>query len=318
MAILKNTYVKKKAIIKCDFLARNDGFVGVVFKYRDHMNYYIFEIGGGDDTSKRFFQIRKRVDGAFSILQRFNTNLEIDSVPFFGYEKNTWYSVNIKLKNENILVRVSLIGTTNLIKVFEVKDTSIQSGRVGFATHQTVAYFSEIFIQPIPIVPRKQFTLLIKIDERELPSYYSKALSEEDPLVIKFFENTNSLILPENENSKPKELSNTFLTFREKTETKEFVNQNNKPWETKEFVNQNNKLWETKFGNQNNKPWEIEFVNQNNKPWEICKITKSPEDRSLYCKKQFYVSESASAKCVVIIIFSKYRAIFAQHAAISM
>jgi len=250
MAILKKTSVKKKSIIDFDFLAMKAGFVGIVFKYINERNYYTFEIGGGDDVSKRFFQLRKKVDGAYSIIQRYNSPEEISSVPFFGYQLKTWYHVKVVLNNDQIVVMASLIGTTTLRKIMDVKDSAISAGRVGFSTYQTQALFSEILITPTPIM-NSNISLIIK-DERELPSFYSQATLEDDPIVLKFFEPAKN---------DPK------------------IEDPKKPTTPSTPKVQNNK-----------------------KPWEICNISKTPEQRENFCKKQFAVAESAATKCQVIIV----------------
>ena len=161
MAIIKGKIVKKSAIIDVQFLAKDAGYVGVIFKFVDNKNYYTFEIGGGDDVSKRFFQIRKKIDGFFSVIKRVNTIEELSSVPFFGYEPNNWYHIRILLQDNNISISAALLGTTILEKIMEIQDDSIISGRVGFSTHQTQAVFSEITIVPIPIPSSNYLNLLL-------------------------------------------------------------------------------------------------------------------------------------------------------------
>lgn len=151
MAIVKNVIVKKSATIEFQFRAENAGYVGVVFKYVDSNNYYTFEIGGGDDITKRFFQIRKKIDNSFSVIKRFNSNEEISSLPFFGYDLRSWYDISIELIDDNISVFASLLGTTAKMQVMKVQDSSIPTGRVGFLSNGTKVVFAEIFIRPIPV-----------------------------------------------------------------------------------------------------------------------------------------------------------------------
>ena len=155
MAIIKDVIVKKRASIDFQFYAKGNGYVGIIFKFVDYLNYYIFEIGGGDDITKRFFQLRKKVDGSFSIIKRVNSGEELSNLPFFGYEKNTWHHVKLILRNDFIVVLAALLNTTSLVKIIEEKDGTIPSGRVGFATHQTQAAFSEIQVRPLPFTMRK-------------------------------------------------------------------------------------------------------------------------------------------------------------------
>jgi len=155
MAILKNIFVKKRASIDFQFYAKENGYVAIIFKFVDFFNYYIFEIGGGDDITKRYFQLRKKIDGSFSIIKRISSEEELPNVPFFGYEKNTWHHVRIILRNDLILVLASILDTSSLVKILEEKDGTIPSGRVGFATYKTQAAFSEIQIKPLPFTMRK-------------------------------------------------------------------------------------------------------------------------------------------------------------------
>jgi hypothetical protein len=151
MSILRSCHVKERSIIDYQFRASSTGYVGAVFKYKDSSNYYTFEVGGGDDISKRFFQIRKKLDGQFSIVKRISTNKEVEQLPFFGYERNTWYAVSIELLYDEIKVFISLVGVTAKMQLMKVKENSIAFGRAGFSTCQTEAAFSEIYIRPVPV-----------------------------------------------------------------------------------------------------------------------------------------------------------------------
>jgi hypothetical protein len=158
MLIRKNKILNKNGSFDVEFRAEYQGVVGIIFKYKDENNYYTFEIGGGDDISKRFFQLRKKINGTFSLLKRFNSSEEISSVPFFGYEVNNWYSITILVKNDEIAVSGALIGTTAKSLILLVKDDSIPRGALGYSTNGTTCAFSEIGLLPI-LTPKSIFFL---------------------------------------------------------------------------------------------------------------------------------------------------------------
>ncbi len=155
--ILRNIEVHSRAIIDYQFRASMPGYVGCIFKYKDDSNFYSFEVGGGDDITKRFFQLRKKVNGTYSVIKRINTDKDIPSVPFFGYELATWYAVQIIIKDNEIAVYVALLGTTSKLLLFKVDDNSLPWGMVGFSTFNTEAAFDEIFVRPIPLPHCKLF-----------------------------------------------------------------------------------------------------------------------------------------------------------------
>ncbi len=151
MAILKSVMVKKRAIIDYQFRSSYDGVIGCIFKFKDINNYYTFEVGGGDDMSKRFLQLRKKVDGNFNLIKKYNSNEDISSLPFFGYERNAWVMVEITIKYDEINIVMALSGTTTYNLVFKENDKDLTYGKVGWSTNGTDGAFSEILIRPIPI-----------------------------------------------------------------------------------------------------------------------------------------------------------------------
>ena len=150
-AILKNVNVRKGAIIKYEFRASGTGVVGCIFKFVDNNNFYTFEIGGSYNTASRFFQIRRKLRGDWTTIKIIGTNAEISYLPFFGYEVNTWYSVEIVLSGDKILASVALMGLTQRMKVIAASDNAISIGRIGFSTYGTEAVFGEISVIPAPI-----------------------------------------------------------------------------------------------------------------------------------------------------------------------
>jgi len=150
-AVQKTAIVNKSASINFQFRASGPGIVGIVFKYVDEKNLYSFEIGGGDDVNRRFFQIRKKYNNSWSVIKRFNTNEEVSQLPFFGYELKTWYAISIEILNYQITVYASLLGTTAKMMVMRVEDDSMKNGLVGLCSSGTEVAFAEFGIRPLPI-----------------------------------------------------------------------------------------------------------------------------------------------------------------------
>ncbi len=150
----------KRAKINYEFKAGNEGIVGCVFKYKDEGNYFIFEIGGSSNISKRFFRMRIKLDGKWDVLKAYNSHQELSYLPFFGYDINTWYSVEIRIEKQKFEVYVGVLGTTERLKIMTLDvDDKIRGGRIGFSTFGTDAAFSEICVKPptIPFSKKKKF-----------------------------------------------------------------------------------------------------------------------------------------------------------------
>jgi len=161
LAIIKSIFVRKKAFFKVEYRASNSGVVGFVFKYLDNDNYFLFEIGGGDDVAQRYLQVRKKLTGVWSLVKRYNRIEEIPTLPFFGYDPESWYEISIELLNESIKIFGGIKGTTKDVLIFEFSDNSIPYGRVGFATSGTEAVFADINVYPTPIIYCKFLKIII-------------------------------------------------------------------------------------------------------------------------------------------------------------
>jgi len=99
MSISKIGYMKNECVFKSQFMAVSEGAVGMVFKYKDPDNYYLFEVGGGSDIKNRFFLLRKKINGKFHIISKHYTLLDLPNMTFVGYEPGIWYQAIITIKN---------------------------------------------------------------------------------------------------------------------------------------------------------------------------------------------------------------------------
>jgi hypothetical protein len=150
-SILNGVSVGCSTSINYEFRGNHDGIVGVVFKYKDNDNFFTFEVGGSDEMKNRFFQLRKKFEGKWSTISRFNSNQEVPYLPFFGYELGTWYGVSVQINCPFIRVSVGLIGVTKKIQIMEVEDSTLADGKMGFSISGTVAAFAEINLSPSEI-----------------------------------------------------------------------------------------------------------------------------------------------------------------------
>ena len=159
-SIIKDLEVKKGSVLIYEFRASHEGVVGCIFKFVDNSTFYTFEIGGSSDMTKRFFRIRRQLKGAWTTIKQINTNAEISFLPFFGYEVNTWYSVEVITEQTTMIVSIALMGLTQRMKIMTVNDDKIARGGVGFSTSGTEAVFGEITLRPPPIEYSKYIFLI--------------------------------------------------------------------------------------------------------------------------------------------------------------
>jgi len=144
MFILRNKYIKKGSF-SVDFLAENNGVVGLVFKFVDPNNYLLFEVGGFEKR-KRFFQLRKKTSGINKVIARINNKKDVRS-KIFGYKKFIWYRVRIELNKYNMKVFISIPGQNEFL-IFDENDKDIPYGKVGISTSHTQAGFDNLMIKP--------------------------------------------------------------------------------------------------------------------------------------------------------------------------
>ncbi len=158
-AIIKNPWIHKYGVINYEFRASKEGVVACIFKYKDDRNFLTFEVGGGEDVAKRFFQVRKKFENSWSSIKRYNSIEELSTVPFFGYEPNNWYQVQIQIINAKIRISAALLGSSSMVNIMTVEDNSIPNGRVGFGGSGTEFGFGMISVSPLPLVPSNFFYL---------------------------------------------------------------------------------------------------------------------------------------------------------------
>jgi hypothetical protein len=128
-----------------DFLAEKNGVVGVVFKFVNANNYLLFEVGGFEKR-KRFFQLRKKINGVNKVIARVNNKKDVRS-KIFGYKKLFWYRVRIQLYKNNIKVLISKPGQKEFL-IFNENDKDLPYGKIGISTFHTQAGFDNLMIRP--------------------------------------------------------------------------------------------------------------------------------------------------------------------------
>ncbi|MBD3181846.1 DUF1080 domain-containing protein [Candidatus Poribacteria bacterium] len=109
------------SIFEVDMYALDDDIPGVLFRYVDENNFYVFDMNGQDSrTDGRFGRLRVCVDGQYT---------ELGKVMETMYEKDNgiWHHIKVEILGENI--KVSLDDRM----LFDVMDSSIPSGSVALS-----------------------------------------------------------------------------------------------------------------------------------------------------------------------------------------
>ena len=166
MFILKDKIIKR-GWFSLDLAGYQNGAIGVVFKYKDQNNYYLFELGG-TKKSDRYFQMRKNVNGMMKLIKRVNTNEELDfqesqKSKHIGYTPFKWYYLRVVLDGPNITIFYKKVGKPEKI-VIKVTDDDLPYGMIGFTSFKTKAVFDNFMIRPRVEDIRSSF------DPRDIPS----------------------------------------------------------------------------------------------------------------------------------------------------
>lgn len=146
LLILKKKHVKR-GVFTCDLRRIKKGLIGIVLRYVDKDNYYIFETGG--NLKKNFFQIRKKIQGIMTTIKRINHDQILSKgLNEYAYNQDIWLRVKVLVNKNNFNIYISKPGyLEKSIFEFEVKELRI--GRVGFTSFGTPAAFTNIFLRPI-------------------------------------------------------------------------------------------------------------------------------------------------------------------------
>ena len=108
--------------------SRDDDGIGIMFRYQDPDNYYMFSMG----RQRNYRTIIKKVDGVV-------TELAGDTV---GYNENQWYDVKIDVQGNTI--KAYLDDTL----LFDVQDDSLASGKIGlYSWGNTGSEFDDLSIE---------------------------------------------------------------------------------------------------------------------------------------------------------------------------
>jgi hypothetical protein len=121
-----------------DFYAEDPGIVGIAFRYQSARYHYILEIGGGGDQTK-FIQVRKCIDGKYTMIQRQQDK---------GYEKEVWYRMVVRMEKNSFKVYLSLV-TDSPEQIFDlIEDGELGEGTIALMTYKTKAAFDNFKISP--------------------------------------------------------------------------------------------------------------------------------------------------------------------------
>lgn len=114
------------------FKSTDDDIIGVMFRYQDNDNYYVFYTS----LQYGFRRLVKKIGGNFTILAE---------VPF-GYVRNQWYDLKVSIVGENIKVFI------DNSPIFDVIDSSLATGKIAmYSWGNTGAYFDDVIVSTAPL-----------------------------------------------------------------------------------------------------------------------------------------------------------------------
>jgi hypothetical protein len=130
-------------------LARDRDRFGIVFRYLDQFNYYVFDMYAGSNIKERFKRVRKVINGK---------SFDLQKVYDGGYLQDTWYKIYIQLRKNVFRIHMEEESPTNILKeneskmslVFEAFDGDFAIGAVGFTSNGMAGvYFDKFSVEPI-------------------------------------------------------------------------------------------------------------------------------------------------------------------------
>jgi len=160
MFILKDKYIKR-GWFSLDMAGYQNGAIGVVLKYVDTNNYYLFEIGGYLEEN-RYFELRKKTNGMMKPVMRINSNDEIEpnerrKSSDFGYYPYKWYSIRVLVNGPTMKFFYKKVGGHEKL-VMTVRDDDIPYGLIGLTTFNTKGVFDNLIMRPK--VEEKKFSFI--------------------------------------------------------------------------------------------------------------------------------------------------------------
>lgn len=112
--------------LKASFFLKDNNSFGILFRYIDPYNYYIFEVSNQD---KGFKRVRKFVKGIPKIIDFKNDG---------GFIQETWYNVKIRAQQSFIYIYMTDRTGDNMEKLYELQfkiiDNEIVHGSIAFAS----------------------------------------------------------------------------------------------------------------------------------------------------------------------------------------
>jgi hypothetical protein len=112
----------KNAIFEVDMFALDDDIPGVLFRYVDENNFYVFDMNGqASRTNGEFARLRKCVNGTYTELGKIMEAI-------FVKDDGIWHHIKVEMLGDNIKVSV------DDRELFDVMDSDIPSGTVALST----------------------------------------------------------------------------------------------------------------------------------------------------------------------------------------
>ena len=148
--------------IEVSFLLRDSDIAGIVFRYKDPFNYYVFEIRQQGRGWKRIRQVIKGVSQTIAYVE--------DG----GYLQNIWYKLVIIFRADEFIVKMAQenlnLPIDSIPTVIKTENQELKKGGVGFLTNGEQGLFIDGFtVKPLDCINEKDLP-----DIRYLPPECSR------------------------------------------------------------------------------------------------------------------------------------------------
>lgn len=149
-------------MIECSILLRDSGIVGIVFRFKDPFNYYIFEMKQQGHGFKRIRQVIKGESKTLSEIQ--------DG----GYLQNIWYKIVVAFRQDFFEVHMCQenqnLPVDSMPLVIKAEAQELKKGKVGFLSNgQQGLYIDDFLIKPLDCIKEQDLP-----DIRYLPPECSR------------------------------------------------------------------------------------------------------------------------------------------------
>lgn len=166
--ISKENIFCKDGIIQIKYkIIDENGIFGLIFRYNEensNNSYYTLEV-----SSSEFIRLRKKIQNNFIL---------ISSYPLEYNLLNEWNWIKVELNEAKIKIFSTLKGLDyDLVKIFDIEDVSLKSGKFGISTYKIRAYFYSISSRPF-----KQDELDTEINNKSEEKFYDKISNLNDKI----------------------------------------------------------------------------------------------------------------------------------------